>query len=113
MKPEPVKVDHTGGHAPSEQRKEVRRATWKDLAAIVWGLTWVGWVTASSQDLFQTQEVLLAHGARLPEILPAPELCELEGNDLQEEQCVWICPVSARRDASSGVWVPSPQQTRN
>ena len=39
------------------------------MVVIVWGLTWVGWVTTSSQDLFQAQEVLLAHGARLPENL--------------------------------------------
>ena len=57
------------------------------------GYTWVCRVSAASQNLLKTKEVLLAHGAWLPVILPASQFGELEGDDLQEEEGVWVCPV--------------------
>ena len=68
--------------------------------------TWVGRVSASPEHLLESQKVLLAHRAWLSVVLPASQLCELEGNDLQEEQGVGICPillVGARRGNDTGL----------
>ena len=57
------------------------------------GRTWICWVSTAAQHLLETQKVLLAHRPRLPVILPAPQFSKLEGDDLQEEEGVGICPV--------------------
>ena len=58
-------------------------------------LTWVGRVARALEDCLQAHEVLLSLTARLPEVLPAPDLRELHEDDLDEEQGVGVQPVSA------------------
>ena len=41
-------------------------------------------------------------------ILPAPELCKLEGNDLQEEQCVWNLPQYLHAEMGQAELGPNP-----
>ncbi len=61
--------------------------------------TRVGGVAGAAQHRLQAQEVLLAHAARVAEVLPASQLRELHEDDLDEEERVGVQPV------------PGPQQS--
>ncbi|GIL82452.1 hypothetical protein Vretifemale_11436 [Volvox reticuliferus] len=58
---------------------------------------WVGGVAAALKDLLQTQEVLLAHRARVAEVLQAAKLSKLHRYNLNEEDGVRISPVAVVR----------------
>ena len=65
--------------------------------------TWVRGVAGGvAQDRLEAQEVLLAHAAGLLEVLPATELCKLEGNHLQVEQGVGVSPAGEQYISLSG-----------
>ena len=53
--------------------------------------TWVGRVARALEAALEAQHVLLAHGAGLLVVLEAPQLHEVEEDQLQEEQRVRVC----------------------